>query len=60
MIVQPKFDDCKTCIFYSKRRRNPICRSCDAGEFYEEKQSSREMSDDELMSSYKDYHDDDE
>lgn len=56
----PKFSDCETCIFFSRKRTNPACRQCDSGEFYEEKVRTREKTDDELMSLYGEFSDDDE
>jgi hypothetical protein len=59
-MITPKFDDCRSCVFFLKNRRNPICKSCDAGEFYEEKHTCREKTNDELMKLYGEYTDDDE
>lgn len=59
MSMISKFDDCRTCVFFLKRSHlNPICRECDAGEFYEEKRTSREKSREELMKLYEEYADD--
>lgn len=46
-----KFPECASCIFNNKRRRspNPICGSCDRGEFYEERIRTRAPTDNELM-----------
>lgn len=55
---KPKFDDCRTCIYFLRTRVNPICKQCDAGEFYEERQVSREKTLDELMKMYEEYADD--
>lgn len=53
---QPKFPDCLSCKYWiakrKTRRRNPICGSCDNGEFYEERFRSRELSNNELMNLY--------
>jgi hypothetical protein len=56
--VRPKFDDCRFCVFFLKNRVNPICGSCDSGEFFEEKIRVREKSNNELMAMYGEYHDD--
>lgn len=56
--LRPKFDDCKSCVFYLKKTRNPICGECDSGEFYEERVRVREKTNHELMEIYgKDYDD---
>ncbi|MER9176334.1 hypothetical protein NKH72_22400 [Mesorhizobium sp. M0955] len=60
---QLKFPDCVSCKFFIRknktRRRNPICGSCDNGEFFEERSRSRELSNDELMNIYGRMHRDD-
>lgn len=46
-----KFPECGSCIYGSKKRRmpNPICKSCDRGEFFEERIHTSAPSDHELM-----------
>lgn len=56
--VRPKFDDCRSCIFFVKNRRNAICGECDAGEFFEQRVRSREKTNHELMKLFEDYYDD--
>lgn len=55
---QPKFTDCIGCRFYNRfsRHPNPICASCDSGEFFEEK-SARRPSDNDLINEFKDFFD---
>lgn len=57
-MIRPKFPDCETCIYFSKKRTNPACGECDAGEFYEERVRVREKTRNELMDLYGEYHDD--
>jgi hypothetical protein len=47
--LEGKFDECPSCIFFSKKRENPFCKSCNAGEFFEEKIISRRPTENELM-----------
>ncbi|TDW20427.1 hypothetical protein EV128_12557 [Rhizobium azibense] len=56
--VRPKFDDCKSCVFFLKNRRNPICGECDSGEFFEEKVRIREKTNHELMKLFGEQYDD--
>jgi hypothetical protein len=59
-MTAPKFEDCRSCIYFSKKRRNPICRECDYGEFFEGRTSCREKNNDELMKLYRELSDHDE
>ncbi|RWB95553.1 hypothetical protein [Mesorhizobium sp.] len=58
---QVKFPDCVSCRYFIRktRRNNPICGSCDNGEFYEERSRNRELSDNELMNMFGRMHRDD-
>ncbi|MFA9261772.1 MAG: hypothetical protein ACEQSB_00230 [Undibacterium sp.] len=48
-MIRPKFPECVECIYFLKKFTNPVCKECDAGEFFTEKFKSTEMSDDDLM-----------
>lgn len=60
---RPKFPDCTDCKWFLRGRssgrvnQNPICRECDAGEFFEQRVSNRAPTDDELMSLYRSTYD---
>ncbi|WP_276122707.1 hypothetical protein [Pararhizobium qamdonense] len=56
--IKPKFDDCKSCVYFLKNRKNPICSPCGAGEFFEEKIRVREKTNHELMEIYGEQYDD--
>ena len=47
-----RYSDCETCKFMNWRRENPICKSCDFGEFYEAKIRTSQPTDAELMDLY--------
>ena len=51
--LKPKFEDCRQCRFFNALVANPICGSCDNGEFFEERTRSRAPSDNELMQIYR-------
>ncbi|MBX4911343.1 hypothetical protein HJA82_28955 [Rhizobium bangladeshense] len=55
--VRPKFDDCKSCVFFLRNRVNPVCKQCDSGEFYEQKIRTREKTNHELMELYGEHYD---
>lgn len=57
MRVKPKFDECRSCRFFSRLHTNPNCGACDNGEFFEEKTCSRALTDNELMDLYKETYD---
>lgn len=50
---EPKFPECTGCRFFSAKLDKPECRECGAGEFYEEKINTRQLSRDELMDIYR-------
>lgn len=54
----PKFSDCWDCRFFNRfsRRHNPICESCDSGEFFEER-PQRRPSDNDLINEFRDLFD---
>lgn len=56
----PKFPECVSCIYGGKQTRrtmNPICKSCDRGEFFEERIRTRAPTDNELMKLYGEMYD---
>lgn len=49
MSEEPKFDECEDCRFFNPLRAHRNCKSCTAGEFFQERIEDREPTDTELM-----------
>lgn len=52
--MKPKFDDCQSCRYFLRSHQNPICRECDIGEFFEPRQRTGELTDNELIREFRD------
>lgn len=49
MAVEPRHDECRTCVFFNARRLSAKCLRCGAGEFYEERVEEQALPDEDEL-----------
>lgn len=57
MSIEPRFNECFSCVHFCRSRISRYCLECRSGEFFEEKINDEAPSDEALMSMYESYYD---